>query len=1093
MKTFKFISMGNALFVRAFLLTVIMIIGGGNIAWGDTILKTIDFSDESWLGMEFNQGNTTTADFNEANDVTFYSQNPTNQFSLSGGVLTFPDTNMSSDNYALGFPVTGIVGGIIIIKVYNGSLASQIKYAINDGGTTFSTSDLSSGTSAPTYGTPCTVIKTGLSDTKAYIYIGRHSTSYKTITKIEVYTVGLTDLSESSFYNFYKTGYASPANLISGASLDSYIFTDIGSRDNSDSNSSSVTSPHDFSAISSESYSRLKASNTNTIAIGGLSHVKSIRLYGNGSGVDGTINVNVIKISGTGTAMTVSSIDYANSNQTVLEYSTGDLSLLDGYDIDTYYFYTITFAKKSSSSTNFSLWGLYIEYNAAISHTVSYAPNGGTGTISNSIGTSITLSDGTGFTAPSGYTFAGWNTDEHGTGTSYMSGQENVTADLALYAVWTQNGTIDDNGGTADGAYTATYNKAGIQITTAPTNGSYAINGYYKADTGDDLVASSAGALEASTTYTDASSYWTHTGSAPTLYAQWDKTHELTVEVNDADMGSAEAEKTIIAEGSTTTVTATPETGYKFRSWAVSGTGAKLSSTTTNPTTLTMGTADATVTATFSALETYTITYNAGSAEGITGSKASETKTEDAAFTLPSSAVFTRSGYLQTGWATSDGGDKAYELGGTYTGNADLDLYPYWIEQHTITYNNNGGWGMMTATTGAGTVTLQGNSCSKTGYSFLGWATSQDKANAGDVEYADKDEYTLDADVTLYAVWAENYCEMKPATSGDAPSVGDAVSMQSGAFGGTMSVLAATGGLAYNKSYNLQSGGGYTATLNVVLNDYLKPGSIILLTLHALSSGLVRGYDLYSLDGNDKVATLTTTEGNSTTLQYTVVADDKLEGTNGFRLVKANTNLIYLKSLAVTDCQPGGVISASGWNTYSSNKKLDLSTISGGTAYVASSTRDGRVQMDRCTDIVAAEEGLLIHGTPGEKFTINATTDAVTYEGTNLLVGVPNGGEAPVGSYVFGWPTADPTSYGFYYVNSSAVALGAGKSYLSTGGGGGARLTLIFDEDETSGISTTVNNQEPTCCFDLQGRKVVSPTKGLYIKNGKKVFVGQKR
>jgi len=42
MKTFKFISMGNALFVRAFLLTVIMIIGGGNIAWGTSIFDYID-------------------------------------------------------------------------------------------------------------------------------------------------------------------------------------------------------------------------------------------------------------------------------------------------------------------------------------------------------------------------------------------------------------------------------------------------------------------------------------------------------------------------------------------------------------------------------------------------------------------------------------------------------------------------------------------------------------------------------------------------------------------------------------------------------------------------------------------------------------------------------------------------------------------------------------------------------------------------------------------------------------------------------------------------------------------------------------------
>lgn len=54
-----------------------------------------------------------------------------------------------------------------------------------------------------------------------------------------------------------------------------------------------------------------------------------------------------------------------------------------------------------------------------------------------------------------------------------------------------------------------------------------------------------------------------------------------------------------IAQNTQITLTATPDDGYVFSSWSVTGTGASLSSTTTNPTTLTMGTAGATVTATF--------------------------------------------------------------------------------------------------------------------------------------------------------------------------------------------------------------------------------------------------------------------------------------------------------------------------------------------------------------------------------------------------------------------------------------------------------------------------------------------------------------
>ena len=123
---------------------------------------------------------------------------------------------------------------------------------------------------------------------------------------------------------------------------------------------------------------RLRTTASTKIVIGGLSRVKSIRLYGNGSSYDGTINISVSKLSGTGTAMNINSIDYENSQETVKEYSTGDLTTLDGYDIDTYYLYTITFVKKSSGLTNFSLWGLYIEAVPS-SFTVSYDANGGDG------------------------------------------------------------------------------------------------------------------------------------------------------------------------------------------------------------------------------------------------------------------------------------------------------------------------------------------------------------------------------------------------------------------------------------------------------------------------------------------------------------------------------------------------------------------------------------------------------------------------------------------------------------------------------------------------------------------------------------------
>lgn len=83
--------------------------------------------------------------------------------------------------------------------------------------------------------------------------------------------------------------------------------------------------------------------------------------------------------------------------------------------------------------------------------------------------------------------------------------------------------------------------------------------------------------------------------------------------------------------------------------------------------------------------KTYTVTYKPG-ANG-SGSQQTDTKTYDVALTLRGE-IFTRSGYKQTGWATSDGGAKVYELGGSYTANAAVTLYPVWeatVSTFTVT------------------------------------------------------------------------------------------------------------------------------------------------------------------------------------------------------------------------------------------------------------------------------------------------------------------------------------------------------------------------------------------------------------------------
>ena len=126
-----------------------------------------------------------------------------------------------------------------------------------------------------------------------------------------------------------------------------------------------------------------------------------------------------------------------------------------------------------------------------------------------------------------------------------------------------------------------------------------------------------------------------------------------------------------------------------------------------------------------------------------TGSSSTIVKGYDTAVTLPG-ALFTRTGYTQTGWATTDGGAKVYELGGTYSANEAVTLYPVWTaNRYTISFDTDGGSAVAPITQDYGTTVTAPVNPTKVGYTFAGW---------------DKDiPTTMPAEnVTLKAKWTVN-------------------------------------------------------------------------------------------------------------------------------------------------------------------------------------------------------------------------------------------------------------------------------------------------------------------------------------------------
>ena len=196
---------------------------------------------------------------------------------------------------------------------------------------------------------------------------------------------------------------------------------------------------------------------------------------------------------------------------------------------------------------------------------------------------------------------------------------------------------------------------------------------------------------------------------------------------------------------------------------------------------------------------------------------------------------------------------------------------------------------------------------------------------------------------------------------------------------------------------------------------------------------------------------------------------------------------VSLKKIEVLEGIRSVKVGAAGWATLYSDKALDFSG-TGLTAYTASVA--GSTVTLTAVDDVPANTGVVLKGdentydipviassSTAKGNLTGSTTDALVYD------------EGAANDYFF-LALKDGKAQ-FTKLTSGTIA--AGKAYLSLTKASYAReLNIVFDDDEmTTGISVAPMNNERMNneYFDLQGRRIAQPTKGLYIVNGKKVII----
>lgn len=130
--------------------------------------------------------------------------------------------------------------------------------------------------------------------------------------------------------------------------------------------------------------------------------------------------------------------------------------------------------------------------------------------------------------------------------------------------------------------------------------------------------------------------------------------------------------------------------------------------------------------------------------------------------------LFTREGYIFSGWSLSQNGDLKYIDEDSVTNLTDqdqtIDLYAVWDRVNdTYIFNANGGTGTMEpfVVSYDTSANLPANQFKKAGYSFAGWSISETDAaktyDDQDLVSKAKDSLT-NKTVQLYALWKENVC-----------------------------------------------------------------------------------------------------------------------------------------------------------------------------------------------------------------------------------------------------------------------------------------------------------------------------------------------
>lgn len=202
---------------------------------------------------------------------------------------------------------------------------------------------------------------------------------------------------------------------------------------------------------------------------------------------------------------------------------------------------------------------------------------------------------------------------------------------------------------------------------------------------------------------------------------------------------------------------------------------------------------------------------------------------------------------------------------------------------------------------------------------------------------------------------------------------------------------------------------------------------------------------------------------------------------------QTDKNTLTLQSLEIKE-NPGVELTLNNnymYSTFCSDWNVDFTKVNDVEAYTAK-VSGNVVSLERVNGMVMAGEGLLIKNVGKvTSVTLPVVHDATKYE-NNALVGVTKNMVASDFKDKTAYILVSDTEFKYIDPDKSEHTLQKGKAYLELPGGASAKPSTLFIGEATAINGIAVEKKADNAIYNLQGMRVKTPTKGLYIINGKK-------